>query len=207
MLTPEQTETIKNQLIEKVASIFPEDKQDFAIDQIKSMNSEELEDFLKKNDIALQQGTQKCIFCSIVSGDLPSYKIEENANAIAVLEINPVSKGHTLIIPKKHIHSIDNVPKSIQKFSEKISKKLKLKLNSKKVDLIFSELMGHQIINVIPVYENENINSEKSKASEEELKSLIETLSKKETKKTPPKKLTITKEKTPEKLWIPKRIP
>jgi len=207
MLTPEQAETIKNQLIEKISSILPEDKQDFAIDQIKSMNSEELEDFLKKNDIALQQGTQKCIFCSIVSGNLPSYKIEENAYAIAVLEINPVSKGHTLIIPKKHIHSVKKVPKSIQKFAEKISKKLKSKLNPKKVDLVFSELMGHQVLNAIPVYENENINSEKSKTSEEELKSLIETFSKKETKKTLPKKPTIIREKTPEKLWIPKRIP
>lgn len=52
-----------------------------------------------------------CIFCKIINGEIPSYKIYEDDMILAFLDINPVSPGHTLIIPKKHtldIHSIDN---------------------------------------------------------------------------------------------------
>ena len=52
-----------------------------------------------------------CIFCKIVNGDIPSYKIYEDDNILAFLDVNPVSAGHTLIIPKNHtldITTIDN---------------------------------------------------------------------------------------------------
>lgn len=52
-----------------------------------------------------------CIFCKIVAGEVPSYKIYEDDSIFAFLDINPASAGHTLIIPKKHtldINSIDN---------------------------------------------------------------------------------------------------
>ena len=212
MLNQEQTEIIKKQLIEKVGSIFPEDKKDFAINQIESMSSEELEEFLKSNNLSIQPGTQKCIFCSIISEKLPSHTIDETASAKAVLEINPVSKGHTLIIPKKHISSSDKISKSIQTFSEKISKKLKIKLKPKRVDIVESELMGHLAINIIPVYKSEDINSERKKASEEELDSTMELISKKNIKKEKKKPQEVKEIKREElleeeKLWLPKRIP
>ena len=43
-----------------------------------------------------------CLFCKIVSGELPSNKIYENDDVVAILDIHPVAPGHTLIIPKKH---------------------------------------------------------------------------------------------------------
>jgi histidine triad (HIT) family protein len=43
-----------------------------------------------------------CLFCKIVNGEIPSYKIYEDEVCIAFLDINPHSNGHTLIIPKKH---------------------------------------------------------------------------------------------------------
>lgn len=43
-----------------------------------------------------------CIFCKIVSGDLPSHKLFENDRVLAFLDINPVNPGHALIIPKEH---------------------------------------------------------------------------------------------------------
>lgn len=52
-----------------------------------------------------------CIFCKIINGDIPSYKIYEDEKMLAFLDVNPVSVGHTLIIPKKHtldINTIDN---------------------------------------------------------------------------------------------------
>lgn len=45
---------------------------------------------------------ENCIFCKIVSGDIPSMKVYEDENCIATLDISPATAGHTLIIPKKH---------------------------------------------------------------------------------------------------------
>lgn len=43
-----------------------------------------------------------CLFCQIVAGDAPAIKVAESENVIAILDVNPVNFGHTLIIPKKH---------------------------------------------------------------------------------------------------------
>ncbi len=47
-----------------------------------------------------------CIFCKIVKGDIPSYKVYEDDNLIAILDILQVTKGHTLIIPKTHCNNL-----------------------------------------------------------------------------------------------------
>ena len=54
---------------------------------------------------------ENCIFCKIINGEIPCYKVYENDYVIAYLDINPMSPGHTLIVPKKHtldLSSIDN---------------------------------------------------------------------------------------------------
>ena len=48
-----------------------------------------------------------CIFCKIVKGDIPSYKIYEDDLIMAFLDVNPVFPGHTLIIPKEHTLDIN----------------------------------------------------------------------------------------------------
>ncbi len=50
-----------------------------------------------------------CIFCAIVEGKLPSYKVYENNKVLAFLDLNPSAKGHTLIIPKVHEARIENL--------------------------------------------------------------------------------------------------
>lgn len=50
-----------------------------------------------------------CIFCKIINGELPSYKVYENDNTLAFLDINPVNPGHTLVVPKKHAHNIFDI--------------------------------------------------------------------------------------------------
>lgn len=49
-----------------------------------------------------------CIFCKIIAGELPAYKIYEDDHVLAILDINPVSDGHTLIMPKKHSENMMN---------------------------------------------------------------------------------------------------
>ena len=50
---------------------------------------------------------EDCIFCKIIEGEVPSHKVYEDENTLAFLDTNPTSKGHTLIVPKKHVETID----------------------------------------------------------------------------------------------------
>lgn len=52
-----------------------------------------------------------CIFCKIVAGEIPSYKVYENEDVLAFLDIRPVNPGHTLVIPKKHFTNVFDIPK------------------------------------------------------------------------------------------------
>ena len=55
------------------------------------------------------------IFCKIVKGEIPCYKIYEDKDILAILDINPVNKGHTLVIPKKHSETILDTDEEILK--------------------------------------------------------------------------------------------
>lgn len=214
MLSTEQITQIKSQIIQQIERNFPADKKDSAIEQIESMNVEELEEFLKQNKLVKGDSSQ-CIFCSIVSNEIPSHKIGENEKATAVLELNPISFGHSIIIPKNHSEKNSEEAKILAK---EIAIRTK-KLSPNKIDIFPSSLFGHQIFNVLPIYENETIDSPRNKATEEELKSLQKTLSEEKVKKLikekktnlkekkPKKEKPIKLEKLPEKLWLPKRIP
>lgn len=52
-----------------------------------------------------------CIFCRIVEGAAPSWKVYETASAYAFLDVNPVNEYHTLVIPKRHYTNVFDVPK------------------------------------------------------------------------------------------------
>jgi len=51
-----------------------------------------------------------CIFCRIVAGEIPAYKVHEDEHVLAFLDVGPLADGHTLVIPKAHYATIDQVP-------------------------------------------------------------------------------------------------
>ena len=53
---------------------------------------------------------QDCIFCKIVSGQIPSLRLFENDSVLAFLDVGPISDGHTLIVPKEHFQRLDKAP-------------------------------------------------------------------------------------------------
>ena len=53
---------------------------------------------------------ENCIFCKIVSGEIPSYKVYEDNEFMAFLDVRPLNLGHTLVIPKKHYRWVWDVP-------------------------------------------------------------------------------------------------
>lgn len=65
-----------------------------------------------------------CVFCKIVEGSLPSHKIFEDDRALAVLDINPIRRGHTLIVPKKHYENFLDIPEEELAHLSIIAKKI-----------------------------------------------------------------------------------
>ena len=54
-----------------------------------------------------------CIFCKIVAGQIPCHKLYEDERVLAFLDVGPLSRGHTLVIPKGHYLTIDQVPAEV----------------------------------------------------------------------------------------------
>jgi len=64
---------------------------------------------------------KNCVFCKIVSGEIPCWKVYEDESFLAFLDINPFVEGHTLVIPKKHYRWVWEVPK-MEKYFEVVRK-------------------------------------------------------------------------------------
>ncbi len=106
---------------------------------------------------------ENCIFCRIAKGEIPCMKIWENEKYLAFLDINPVTEGMTLIIPKEHKDS--RVFKNensdiceIMSASKEVSEILENKLNIERVGLIFEGVeVDHLHAKLIPIKDGENI--------------------------------------------------
>ena len=197
MLSEKEALELKKKIISQIETTFPPEQKDSAISQIEAMNSEQFENFLEKNNLVKKDGSGECIFCSIASGKTKSCKIEENDDAVAVLEINPISEGHTIIIPKEHT---DKISDKINEFAEKISKKIQEKLNPKRVEIFQRAIFGHEMINILPVYKDETPESERKSVRVDELERIKGKIEQEEIKK--PKI-----EQIKEFFRLPKRIP
>ena len=109
---------------------------------------------------------ENCIFCQIVEGNAPNYRVDENEKFLAILNTLPATRGHTLIIPKKHFETIFDLPEEMSKesfsFSKNVAEKLKTKLNYSGLNIFNSngksaqQEINHFHIHLIPRYGNEN---------------------------------------------------
>ncbi|MCK5449786.1 HIT domain-containing protein [Candidatus Pacearchaeota archaeon] len=195
-LTEEQAKQIKEKLLEQLSN-FPQDKKEQITQQVNTMTPNQLEDFVKQNQLNHLGG--QCIFCSIVSGETQALRIAENENNIAILEINPLSKGHTLVVPREHSTKIES---SAQELAKEVKEKLQEKFNPNKIELKEIKVMEHPLIEVIPIYGTE---TGKKQATEEELKMLQEEILKKPEPQEEKEEAIL---EIPEKLFkMPPRIP
>lgn len=100
--------------------------------------------------------TVSCIFCKIVNGEIPSYKIHEDEKYLAFLDISQFTRGHTLVIPKKHIHFVwdsDNIGEYFSVVT-KIANHFR-SLGFTYVDsMIFGRNVAHAHIHLIPHNDN-----------------------------------------------------
>lgn len=214
MINKEQTDKLKNQIIQQIQSWDkPENQKQQAIQQIQSMNPQQLEQFLIQNNMIQStpsqtnpsqsnQQLQQCPFCLISQGKIKSYKIAENNYAIAVLEINPVSKGHTLIIPKQHL-TIEKVPVQTFQLAQQVIQLLKQKLSPKQVQLSTGQIQEHSILNIIPLTGNEK--GERKKVGEKDLQELQNLLTESQPKQK--QKKTKSREKLKKLPQVKRRVP
>jgi histidine triad (HIT) family protein len=103
------------------------------------------------------------IFTRIIKGEIPSYKIAENDNCYAFLDISPLVKGHTLVIPKKEVDYIfnldDEMHKELWDFAKKISKAIEKAVPCKRIGVAVIGLeVPHAHIHLIPINKVSDMN-------------------------------------------------
>jgi histidine triad (HIT) family protein len=126
------------------------------------------------------------IFSRIVTGEIPCYKIAEDENYLAFLDIMPLAKGHCLVIPKKEIDYIfdmdDNLLSGMHLFAKKVSKAIEKTVPCKRIGIAVLGLeVPHAHIHLIPINHIDDINFSKPKLkiSKEEFVDLAYHISKK----------------------------
>lgn len=101
-----------------------------------------------------------CIFCKIINNEISSYKIYENDMVLCFLDINPLSSGHTLIIPKKHFKDISDIDSkylsSINDATKYVYNLLMSKLGPDGIRIVqnngICQEIKHYHVHLIPVY-------------------------------------------------------
>lgn len=110
---------------------------------------------------------ETCIFCKIVRGDIPSFKVAENKLAFAFLDIHPANPGHTLVIPKRHAETVfETTPEEWREMSELVrtlslaveqatgAHGLNIKMNNR---VHGGQDVMHAHVHVVPRYEGDGV--------------------------------------------------
>ncbi|MBO4657381.1 MAG: HIT family protein [Bacteroidales bacterium] len=121
------------------------------------------------------------IFSMIAAGQIPSYKIAEDDNYYAFLDINPLVKGHTLVIPKKEVDYIfdldEETYKGLWEFAAKVAAAIKTAIPCKRVGVaVLGMEVPHAHIHLVPLQKEGDLNFRNKKLSltPEEFKEIAE---------------------------------
>ena len=123
------------------------------------------------------------IFTKIINGEIPCYKIAENKDFLAFLDVNPNAKGHTLCIPKKEINKLfdleDDLYLRLMQFSKKIAIALEKTVPCKRIGMAVIGLeVPHAHVHLIPLNEmNEMRFQNKISMTKEEFEDLAKAIS------------------------------
>lgn len=101
-----------------------------------------------------------CIFCKIVNGEIPSYKVYEDENFLAFLDIHPQSPGHVQVIPKEHYRWVWDVP-NIGKYFEVVQIVALAQQKAFNTEWILSKIIGDEVPHAhIWVYPNKEVSGD-----------------------------------------------
>ena len=103
---------------------------------------------------------EDCLFCKIIKGEIPSTKVYEDEKCLAFLDINPINKGHVLVIPKEHTKDLYDISedslKAISVVAQKVAKAVKKATGAQGVNLGMNnesaagQVIFHAHFHVIP---------------------------------------------------------
>ena len=108
------------------------------------------------------------IFTRIINGEIPSYKVAEDENFYAILDINPLMKGHTLVVPKQEVDYLfdldDDTLQNMTLFAKRVAEKIKCKIECKMVAMVVLGLeVPHAHIHLIPMNTESDVDFRKEK--------------------------------------------
>lgn len=123
------------------------------------------------------------IFTKIINGEIPCFKVAENDKFLAFLDINPISKGHVLVIPKLEVDYIfdieDELLAQFMMFAKSVAKKIKIAFPCEKVGVTVIGLeVPHAHIHLVPMNKlnDMNFSNPKLQLSMDELESIAESI-------------------------------
>ncbi len=121
------------------------------------------------------------IFSKIIAGEIPCYKVAENDKFFAFLDINPLVKGHTLVVPKQEVDYIydlsDEDLAAMHVFAKKVAKAIEQVIPCKRIGLAVMGLeVPHAHIHLIPIQKESDmiISNPKLKLTDDEFKQIAE---------------------------------
>lgn len=126
-----------------------------------------------------------CIFCKIINNEIPSKTIYEDEKIKIIMNINPITNGHLLVIPQQHMVNINDIDIDIVNHSFKVIRdiiypQLKEKLNCKGLTLSQNNELGQEIkhyhIHLIPRYEDDNTDFTHNEELLEDIEKIYELL-------------------------------
>lgn len=204
-LTPEQVKELKNQLFTQIQNL-PNEQRELAKQQIESMTPQALETMLHQQK---SSSSEKNIFRLIIDKEVDSIIVGENPSALAVMDINPISEGHSLIIPKSPAKTNSDVPQEAHTLAKELTERLKSNLNAKDVEKQLDTKFGETIIHLIPIYDKPlSLSSPRQKSSQDTLKEIAKKINTIVEKIEKPKPIKIKQDSTPrEVIKGTRRIP
>jgi histidine triad (HIT) family protein len=109
----------------------------------------------------------ECVFCRIISGDIPSTRIYEDDEIVAFMDINPANPGHALVVPKRHFRNLFDIDEEmaakVMRVATKIAKAVKKAINPDGVNLFQAsekaafQTVFHFHMHVIPRWEEDGL--------------------------------------------------
>lgn len=123
------------------------------------------------------------IFSRIIAGEIPSYKVAEDENYYAFLDINPLTAGHTLVVPKKEVDYIfdldDQTLSGMMLFAKQVAAKIRREIACARVAVVVLGMeVPHTHIHLIPIQDENDVDfhREKLKMEPDEFRKIAEKL-------------------------------
>jgi len=168
-MTPEEIESVKAQLRAEAVRLPPQQREATEA-KIREMSDDEVIAFVEQQQ---GKGEGQQIFRMIVEAKIPSVKLFDNEDAIAVLSVKAISEGHVLVIPRTPVQTIKQLPPGASSLASEIAAKLTSNLKAQVAATHPEFAFGELVLNVLPMYsEPLSMDSPRTDKTPEELEAL-----------------------------------